>query len=113
MLEAQFRNRWRVLDYADALGTTTDRLHDITTSALQRTPLSLIHERSLFEAKALLRRSNMTIEQVANYLGFQSAAQFSNFFQHGSGERPGRYRKIARSQRDDRAPVPEHLTDWP
>lgn len=114
LVEAQYRNRWGVKDYAIALGTTPDRLHNVATKSLARAPLDLIHERSQREAKALLWRSNMTVEQIAAYLGFTSAAQFSAFFRKKEGRAPGRYRKDhAFSQKDIAKPLNASLTDWP
>ncbi len=114
LVEAQFRKRWRVQDYAFNLGTTPDRLHSIATKSLGRSPLNLIHERSQREAKALLTRSNMTVEQIAAYLGFTSAAQFSAFFNKQEGQAPGRYRSNhAKSQQDVAKVTSSSLTDWP
>lgn len=114
LVETHFRNRWRVSDYAAALGTTTDRLHNLTTQSLQRAPIALIHERSLREAKALLTRSNMTLEQVAAYLGFNTSAQFSAFFRKHEKEPPGRYRALHAIRQADRSAVRDpNFTDWP
>jgi len=41
LVEAQYRKRWRVQDYAAALGTTADRLHNVATKSLGRSPLNL------------------------------------------------------------------------
>ena len=114
LVEAQFRKRWRVTDYALALGTTPDRLHSLATKTLSRTPLALIHERSRHEAKALLVRSNMTVEQIAEFLGFHSAAQFNQFFCKHEGTPPGRYRKSRRAKPpNEQLRGDASLTDWP
>jgi len=114
LVEAQYRKRWRVQDFATALGTTPDRLHNVATKSLDRTPLNLIHERTQREAKALLTRSNMTVEQVAAYLGFSTAAQFSAFFRKLEGQAPGRYRTEHAVSRQDVEELPSSsLTDWP
>lgn len=114
LVEAQYRKRWRVQDYATALGTTPDRLHNVATKSLGRTPLNLIHDRSQSEAKALLTRSNMTVEQIAAYLGFSSAAQFSAFFRKQEGQPPGRYRIVhSSSQQEVTNPSTTSLVDWP
>lgn len=114
LVEARFRSRWRVADYAQALGTSPDRLHNVATTALGRTPLSLIHERLLNEAKALLTRSNMTLDQISAELGFHSAAQFSAFFRKGTGQPPGQFRtayaEMANASPDETVAA---FTDWP
>ncbi len=114
LVETHFRNRWRVADYADALGTTTDRLHNLATQRLKRTPLQLIHERTQREAKALLTRSNMTLDQIAAYLGFKTSAQFSAFFRQREGRPPGKYRTEYAARHAEPAPEQEtSFTDWP
>ena len=92
LVEIHYRDRWRVSDYASALNTTSDRLHDIAKRSLRRAPLDLIHERSHREAKALLTRSNMNLDQIAAFLGFKTTAQFSTFFRKLEGMPPGKYR---------------------
>ena len=114
LVETHFRSRWRVSDYASELGTTPDRLHNLTTKILGRSPSVLIHERCLHEAKVLLDRSNMTLEQVGEFLGFNSASQFNQFFKTREGLSPGKYRTTLRTARKtDQAPRVERLMDWP
>lgn len=114
LVEINFRSRWRVSDYANALGTTPDRLHNLATQSLTRTPQQLIHERTQREAKALLTRSNMTLDQIAAYLGFKTSAQFSAFFRKLEGIPPGRYR-LEHSARQAEPAVAQTagFPDWP
>lgn len=114
LVESHYRERWRVSDYAKALGTSTDRLHNVATRSLGRAPLTLIHERSHREAKALLTRSNMSLEQVAAYLGFSSPAQFSGFFRKHENQPPGHYRAKHTASSENLNPrSSSSLTDWP
>lgn len=114
LVEAQFHDRWRVSDYASALNITTDRLHNIVTRALNKTPLELIHERSHREARNLLRRTNMTLDQMAAYLGYPSTPQFSAFFRNLEGKPPGKYRADILASPDGTAKVESiDLSDWP
>lgn len=114
LVEVHFRSRWRVVDYANALGTTTDRLHNVATQTLARTPLQLIHERTHREARALLARSNMTIDQIAAYLGFKTSAQFSAFFRKWEDMPPGRYRlDLAARAAEPPTGQESRFTDWP
>ncbi len=114
LVEAHFRDRWRISDYANALGTTADRLHNLATKSLGRTPLALVHERSLREAKALLTRSNMSVEQVAAYLGFGTSAQFSAFFRKHESVPPSQFRLEAAASKAHQSKVIEtSLMDWP
>jgi AraC family transcriptional activator of pobA len=113
-LETHFRDRWTVARYADALHMSTDRLHDICQRNLGKPPSRLIHERLGYEAQVLLERSSMTLDQIAEFLGFRSAAQFSNFFKSLHGVRPGAWRRSIRSidKRND-VGAAQSYADWP
>jgi AraC-like DNA-binding protein len=103
-----------VADYAVALGTTPDSLHNRTTRALGRTPLELIHQRVHLEARALLSRSTLSLGQVAAHLGFSSPAQFSAFFRRHEGLPPGRFRNSRSAQDAPRSMAQDpNFTDWP
>ncbi len=113
LLEVHFRDRWKVARYAEALGLTPDRLHDICTRELGRPPQQLIHERLVHEAETLLARSARTVDQVAQHLGFRTAAQFSAFFRQRIGLPPATYRRRLRAGGGlARAPERSHA-DWP
>ncbi len=114
LLELHFRDRWRVAEHADALGMTTDRLHDICTRVLHKPPLRLIHERTVFEAESLLTRSTLTVDQISAFLGFKTPGQFNRFFKTITGKAPGRYRKHMRDKQND--PQEKNaisFADWP
>lgn len=114
LVETHFRERWKVRDYADALNTTPDRLHNITTSVLERTPKELLHERTQREARALLMRSNLTLDQIAAYLGFATTPQFSAYFRKMEGQAPGRYRAASFAQQTDFSIEQDsRFHDWP
>lgn len=114
LLEMHFRDRWGVADYAEALGISHDRLHDICRRELDRSPLQLIHERVLHEARLRLERSALTVEQVANSLGFRDVSHFSRFFKAKSGFPPAKYREtITNSVRDGTEIPGNSYADWP
>jgi AraC family transcriptional activator of pobA len=116
LLEIRFRERWGVRDYALELGMSTDRLHDICTRVLGKPPLRLIHERTVYEAQSLLERSSRTLDQIADFLGFHSAGQFSKFFKSIVGTPPGSYRiRHGLKDRSDRGETSgaASYADWP
>lgn len=113
-LETHFRDRWSVARYAQALNMSPDRLHDICQRTLGKPPLRLIHERLVYEAQVLLERSSMTLDQIAEFLGFRSAAQFSGFFKGLMGVPPGVWRRAARDSDPTAARrQPQSYADWP
>lgn len=112
-LETHFRDRWSVARYADELGVSPDRLHDLCSRNLGRAPQRLIHERLAHEGRVLLERSPQTLEQIAAYLGFPSAAQFNAFFKAHHGMPPGAYRRRAAATREGEGLAVPSYADWP
>ncbi len=114
LLEAHLRERWPVQRFAAELGISADRLHDICTRTLATPPQRLIQRRLTYEAEALLHRSHLTLDQLADYLGFRSTPQFSAFFKAQTGFPPGAFRKAIR-QKDKAAELVQVQTyaDWP
>ncbi len=113
-LETHFRDRWTVARYAESLNMSADRLHDVCQRSLGKPPLQLIHERLGYEAQVLLERSSMTLEQIGEFLGFNSAAQFSGFFKVLYGQPPGAYRREARYVKEKPGTyAAQSYADWP
>lgn len=114
LVEAHLRDRWPVARFADELGITPDRLHDICKRTLGKPPQRLVQERLVLEAQALLERSHQTLDQMAAYLGFRSTSQFSAFFKTRTGLAPGAFRKAVR-QKDRAAELTQNRSnaDWP
>ncbi|MBI1173358.1 helix-turn-helix domain-containing protein [bacterium] len=109
-VELGFRQQRPVSAYAEDLGLTYDRLHDICRRNLKRTPLQLIHQRMLREAALRLERSGETIEQIALSLGFADPTRFSHFFRRHAGTSPREFRRAAASRPGfDQA----SFADWP
>lgn len=114
LVETHFRERWRIADYASALDVTHDRLHDTCVRLLQRTPMELLHDRIGHEARLRLARSGLSIEALADYLGFRSASHFSRFFKQRIGFTPAAYRKAARdATAQSQVLVTTTYADWP
>jgi AraC-like DNA-binding protein len=114
LVEAHFRSRWTIKDYANSIGISTDRLHDICRRELDRTPLQLVHERVIHEARLRLERSSQTVDQVAGSLGFQDVGHFSRFFKSKVAQPPGAYRDHAiQSATEGNAVQPSSFSDWP
>ncbi|MEQ9642316.1 MAG: AraC family transcriptional regulator [Alphaproteobacteria bacterium] len=114
LVEMHFRDRWSIAAYAATVGLSTDRLHDICRRHLGKTPSQLVQERVLHEARLSLRRSTLTVEQVAAALGFRDVAHFSRFFKAKIGLPPATYRRsIHLAQGQDRGEAVETYADWP
>jgi AraC-like DNA-binding protein len=92
-VEAQFRSGASVADYAKALGVTPTHLSRVCRDAAGRPALALLNERIIHEARRLLRDTDMPAREIAQTLGFSSAAYFTRAFQQAAGKTPIAYRQ--------------------
>lgn len=93
LVDVHVRDQWSVGDYAHALGVTRDRLTTVIRRATGKTPLAVIHERLMEEARILLNNSNQQVAEIAFTLGFTDPAYFNRFFQRNEGITPARFRR--------------------
>jgi AraC family transcriptional activator of pobA len=110
MVELHYHDALRIDEFAARMGVTRAHLHDSCLRATGRTPLALLHERLLAEARARLEQTGLSVEQVGYSLGFRDAGYFSRFFKRLSGESPGAYRRAA--ARSAPPPAPSFAA-WP
>jgi AraC-like DNA-binding protein len=114
LVETQFRHHWPVARYAQALGISADGLHDLCMRNLQKTPLSLVHQRLAREAATLLSGTELAVQALADELGFASASHFSHFFKRWSGQSPMQWRQWTRQHTLlPQRPEPFNYADWP
>ncbi|ARU56763.1 AraC family transcriptional regulator [Oleiphilus messinensis] len=71
--------------------TLKRRLQEVGSSFLR--VLEAVQQR---EAESLLTNTDMQIQEIANFLGYKGAANFTRAFNRWSGETPGQYRKKAK-----------------
>ena len=114
LVEIWFRQHRPISDYARELGVTTDRLHSICRGALARSPVQLLHERVVQEAKLRLERSARTVQEISDSLGFRDPTYFSHFFKKRTGFSPATYRDFARKTEVARSDMlSSGYSDWP
>lgn len=92
LVEAHYREGLPIETYAGRLGVAVARLRAACLRAAGASPLRLVQDRLLLEAKRALLYSNMTVAEVAYHLGFEDPAYFSRFFAKAEGVSPKRYR---------------------
>ncbi len=92
LLEARFREHLPIEHYAAALGISAAHLNALCRRLAGQSALQLINQRLLLEAKRNLVYTAMTINQVADSLGFSEPAYFSRFFKRSSGQSPKDFR---------------------
>jgi AraC family transcriptional activator of pobA len=92
-METHLREGLSISQYATALNVTPARLRAACLEVTGKTPARVLEERLLLEAKRNLTYTNMTVAQIAYYLGFTDPAYFSRFFSKLAGESPATFRK--------------------
>lgn len=92
LLERSFRETRAVVEYASALGCSVRSLDRTTREIEGRTAKQLITARVLLEAKRLLAHGDLSLDALAERLGFSEATQLAKFFRRGVGETAGAFR---------------------
>ncbi|WP_224815036.1 helix-turn-helix transcriptional regulator [Hasllibacter sp. MH4015] len=92
-MEATFRSGRPIADYARELQVTPTHLSRVCRDAAGRPAHALLSERVMHEARRLLRDTDLPAREVAEQLGFSSAAYFTRAFSSATGQTPGAFRK--------------------
>ncbi len=62
-------------------------------NVMGKSALNIIHDIMLTKAKIQLRKQNISVQHIANYLNFSDQADFSKFFRKNTGVSPTAFRK--------------------
>ena len=92
-VELRFTQRWRVHDYAAALGMTESKLTRVCRAVAGRAPYDIVQARLLLEAKRKLLYLPVPAALIAYELGFEDPAYFWRFFKKHTGMTPAAFRK--------------------
>jgi AraC-like DNA-binding protein len=93
LVEQQFLIRQTVQEYAKLLGVSPNYLSQAVSVSLGRGAYEIIVDRILVEAKKLLRYTELSIAEVASYLGFEEPTHFTRFFKRSLSLTPFEYRQ--------------------
>ncbi|MBR1941451.1 MAG: AraC family transcriptional regulator [Bacteroidaceae bacterium] len=93
LLHTHYQQERSVAFYADNLCITAKHLSDVVHEIIGKSPLALIQEYVVTEAKALLYSTDMTISQISDHLNFATQSEFGKFFKRVTGISPLQYRK--------------------
>lgn len=89
-----FKKERKVGFYADKLCLTAKHLSQVVKEVSGRTASDIIEDYVITEIKALLLSTNMTIQQISDYLNFPSQSVFGKYVKRITGISPKGYRKI-------------------
>ena len=97
LVEERFRTQPNVETFALELKVTTAQLRLACRMLTGLSPLAIMHERLVVEAKRCLVYSPMSVAEIAYYLGYEDAAYFSRFLTKKLGASPTAFRKAHNS----------------
>ncbi len=80
LVEGEYCREHSVSYYAARLNKSPKTLANLFALYNHKTPLQVIQERILIEAKRLLHHTGQSIKQITFQLGFEEPPHFSNFF---------------------------------
>jgi AraC-like DNA-binding protein len=83
-----------VQEFAEILQVSTHQLNAVCRDAGGKTPLMMINERLLLEAKTLLSATALSIKEISHILHFGDTSHFVKFFKAATNLTPGNYRKL-------------------
>ena len=92
-IEIHLREGWSVARYAAALSVTPARLRAACVEVAGKSPVRIVEDRLLLEARRNLLYTNMTVAQIAWHLGFGDPAYFSRWFSQRAEQSPATYRR--------------------
>lgn len=93
LVDRHYRQDWQVQDYASVLNVSLAQLRAACVAATGQHPIKLVHACIITEAKRNLIFGDMSVEQIAYWLGFSDPAYFTRFFKKESGKTPSQFRK--------------------
>ena len=94
MVKENFRTQRQLQFYSDALCITPRYLSRVVKETTGSTAADWIERYVVLEARALLKSTDMTIQQISDYLNFPSQTFFGKYFKRRAGMSPKEYRRL-------------------
>ena len=93
MVEKHFVEKRTVNDYAEMLHISPKYLSEAVSETFGRTPLQIIHDMLLLEAKVQLGSTDKSISEIAHHLQFDDQPHFTHFIKKRTGFSPQELRR--------------------
>lgn len=91
-VQQSYKKERKVLFYADRLHLSAGYLSTLIKNFSGRTAAEWIDDFVTLEAKALLKSTNMTVQQISDELNFPSQSFFGKYFKRQTGVSPKEYK---------------------
>ncbi|MEE1898271.1 helix-turn-helix domain-containing protein [Flavobacterium rakeshii] len=95
LVESHYRTQHQVKYYADQLFKSPKTISNLFALYNHKSPLTVIQERIIIEAKRLLTYTDKSAKEIAGELGFEDAAHFSRFFKKHTTLSPISFRETS------------------
>ncbi len=93
LVETNYKTKHSVSDYAQLLNKPSKSITNLFATHYNKSPLKVIQERIIIEAKRYLNYSDRSIKETAFELGFEDMQSFSRFFKNQEGVSPKEFRE--------------------
>lgn len=93
LLEQNFHRIHTVKEYADMLSISSRTLTKYVSESAHTSPLRIINDRIVLEAKRQLQHTALSIKEIGFSLGFEDPSYFVKFFKRMTGSMPGEFRE--------------------
>jgi AraC-like DNA-binding protein len=92
LVESNFKTKNQVADYAEMLNKSPKTLSNLFKKYNEKSPLQVIQNRTILEARRLLRYSDKSIKEIAYEIGYEDIQSFSRFFKKTEGMSPSDFK---------------------
>jgi AraC-like DNA-binding protein len=92
LVRENYRMQRKTAFYADKLCLTPKYLSEVVKAATGKSVSDWIDDYVILETKALLKSTNMTVQQIGDELNFPSQSFFGKYFKRNAGVSPREYR---------------------
>ncbi len=93
LVDVHYKEKRQVADYAELLFKSPKTLANVFAKQSDKTPLQIIHERIILEAKRQLLYTPKTVKEIAHELGFDEVASFHKMFRKVTSRTPQQFKQ--------------------
>lgn len=98
LVENNYKKEHQVQFYAQELNKSPKTLSNLFSLYNHKSPLQVIQDRIIQEAKRLFYYTDKSAKEIAADLGFDDAAHFSRFFKNQAGISPTEFKKSSQTR---------------
>lgn len=93
LVEKHYKEERQVKYYASLVNRSPKTLSNLFLLYNHKSPMQVIHERIIIEAKRLFNYTDKSVKEISFLLGFKDEGHFSRFFKNETGVSPSFFKK--------------------